>query len=60
MPLPLGQWTGSISAEMATSAFASEQAGLEQKTAGQQTVADIQEQIQIAAAAVLQDEGLLP
>ena len=42
-----------------TAAFASEQAGLEQKTAGQQTVADIQKQMQIAAAAVFQFKGLI-
>ena len=59
MPLPLGQWPGGIGAEMATAAFASEQAGLKQQTAGQQTVADIQEQIQIAAVAVFQGEGLI-
>ena len=59
MTLPLGEWTGRIGTEMATSALASEQAGLEQKSAGQQSVADIQQQIQIASAAVLQVEGLI-
>ena len=59
MPLPLRQWTGCIGAEMAPSAFASEQAGLEQQTAGQETVADIQEQIQIPAVAVFQGKGLI-
>jgi len=59
MPLPLGQWPGRVGAEMATAAFASEQAGLQQKTAGQQTVADIQKKIQIAAAAVFQCKGLI-